>query len=74
MAPADQRGRYQGMLGLTWGFGALAAPRLGGWAADRFGPMGPWAGCLGLGLAVALALLATGPARRHRLAEPERGA
>jgi MFS family permease len=73
MAPADQRGRYQGVLALTWGVGQLAAPRLGGAAADAWGPLAPWLGCAVLGVAVAVALLATAPARRRRLAEPERG-
>lgn len=69
MAPADARGRYQGALVLAWGCSTLLAPKLGTWLWEHEGPDVLWLGCFGVGIAVALALLATAPARRRHLAE-----
>ncbi len=69
MAPADSRGRYQGAFVMTWGAGALVAPRLGTQIWEDVSPLALWLGCLGLGLFVALALALTAPARRRRISE-----
>jgi MFS family permease len=66
LAPADARGRYQGALVMSWGGALFVGPRLGTWIWDDYGAAALWLGCLGLGVAVALAVLATAPARRRR--------
>jgi MFS family permease len=68
LAPADARGRYQGAIAMTFGAAQLTGPRLGTWALQHAGPGVLWASCLGLGGVVALAMIATGPARRRRMA------
>ncbi|HET7502062.1 MAG TPA: MFS transporter [Kofleriaceae bacterium] len=68
MAPVDARGRYQGALVMTFGAAQLVGPRLGTWLWERHGHGTLWLACLALGVVVALALAATGPARRHRMA------
>jgi len=68
MAPADARGRYQGAIAMTFGAAQLIGPKLGMWTWQHAGPTTVWASCLGLGALVALALVATGPARRRRMA------
>jgi MFS family permease len=68
MAPSDARGRYQGATAMTFGAAQLVGPRVGTWTWQHAGPGTLWASCLGLGAVVALAALATGPARRRRMA------
>jgi len=68
MAPADARGRYQGGIAMTFGAAQLIGPKVGMWTWQHAGPAALWASCLGLGILVALALAATGPARRRRMA------
>lgn len=67
MAPPDARGRYQGMLAMTWGVGQLVGPRAGTWLWEHRSPNALWTACLGLGGAIALLFLALGPAVRKRL-------
>lgn len=67
MAPVDARGRYQGAMAMTFGASQLVGPKLGTWIWEHVSPTALWAGCLGLGAVVALALVATGPARRRRM-------
>jgi MFS family permease len=50
VAPADMRGRYMSIYGLTWGIGAGIGPVLGGFLNDRLGPQAIWLGALGIGL------------------------
>jgi MFS family permease len=68
MAPADARGRYQGAVTMAFGGAQLVGPALGTWTWQHAGPGTLWAACLVVGVAVALALFATGPARRRRMA------
>jgi MFS family permease len=68
MAPADARGRYQGAIAMTFGAAQLIGPTLGTWTWQHAGPDILWASCLALGLMVAFALVATGRARRRRMA------
>lgn len=42
LAPADKRGRYLSLYGLTWNIAAGLSPLLGGTLSDRFGPQLPW--------------------------------
>jgi MFS family permease len=61
LAPERYRGRYMGLLMLSWSFGMLAGPPLGTLAYER-DPNLVWAAC-GV-LAVTSSLLALWPARR----------
>ena len=70
MAPRDARGRYQGALVMMFGAAQLLGPQLGTWTWQHAGPGTLWASCLALGVIVAIALLATAPARRRRMAAP----
>ena len=70
MAPADARGRYQGAIAMTFGAAQLVGPRAGTWTWQHAGPSVLWASCLGLGVLIAVVLVATGPARRRRMARP----
>jgi len=74
MAPADARGRYQGALVLSWGCATMIAPKLGTWVWQYAGPPALWWGCSGVAVIVALALLASAPARRRPLAAAEQSA
>jgi len=41
-APPEMRGRYMGMLGLTWSIGFGIGPTLGGLIGDHIGPTAIW--------------------------------
>lgn len=66
LAPVATRGRYQGVLGMAFGFGAMAGPPAGALAVHALGPTGPWLACAALGLAAAAGYLVTAPGRRAR--------
>jgi MFS family permease len=68
LAPPDARGRYQGAIAMTFSAAHLIGPKLGMWTLQHAGPGVLWPSCLGLGVVVALAMTATGPARRRRMA------
>jgi MFS family permease len=50
LAPAEMRGRYMSIYGLTWGVAAGIGPVLGGLLNDRLGPQYPWVGAFLIGL------------------------
>jgi MFS family permease len=56
IAPAHMRGRYMSIYGLTWSFGQMVGPVLGGLLNDNFGPVYIWIGGLTIGLISALGL------------------
>jgi MFS family permease len=56
IAPADMRGRYMSIYGLTWSFGQMVGPVLGGLLNDNFGPVYIWIGGLAIGLVSAFGL------------------
>jgi MFS family permease len=58
LAPADMRGRYMGVYGLTWGLGMGLGPVLGGFLSDQIAPVAIWYGGLAIGLVAALGFLA----------------
>jgi MFS family permease len=64
IAPADMRGRYMSIYGLTWSFGQMFGPVLGGLLNDNLGPRFIWLGGLAIGLASALVLYLLS---RHKL-------
>src|SRR5262249_4130735 len=68
MAPVDARGRYQGAVTMTFGAAQMIGPKLGTWTWQQAGPGVLWGSCLAVGVVAALALTATGPARRRRMA------
>ncbi|MGW0117746.1 MDR family MFS transporter [Streptomyces sp. NPDC003327] len=54
MAPAHARGRYQGVMGMSWAVAGFAAPVLAGAIVDGPGPDVLWAGTFAIGLLAAL--------------------
>ncbi|MET9495746.1 MFS transporter [Streptomyces sp. NPDC006552] len=54
LAPAEGRGRYQGVYTLSWSAAALVAPLAGGWVLDSAGAGWLWAGCAALGTVTAV--------------------
>lgn len=67
-APPDARGRYQGAIAMTFGAAHLTGPKLGTYTLQYAGPGVLWTSCLALGALVALAMTATAPGRRRRMA------
>jgi len=57
LAPADMRGRYMSIYGLTWGAAAGIGPVVGGLLSDNFGPVFTWYGGLVIGLISALGFI-----------------
>jgi MFS family permease len=51
LAPADMRGRYMGLTGLSWSVGFGIGPVIGGVLNDRIAPIATWYGALAAGLA-----------------------
>jgi MFS family permease len=48
LAPAERRGGYQGLYGVTWSVATIVGPLLGGAAAGTLGYPSLWLGCMGL--------------------------
>ena len=71
LAPAELRGRYQGLFSMSWGVSFTVAPLVGGEVLSRLGPRALWLGCLAAGALVAAGYLATAAPRRRRLAALE---
>jgi MFS family permease len=57
LAPAEMRGRYMSLYGLTWGVASGVGPVLGGLLNDQFGPKAIWYGGAAIGLAGSLLFL-----------------
>ncbi|MCX3061563.1 MDR family MFS transporter [Streptomyces beihaiensis] len=53
LAPAEGRGRYQGVYSTSWSAATLVAPLAGGWVIDAAGAGWLWAGCALLGTVTA---------------------
>ncbi|MFP3991620.1 MFS transporter [Streptomyces sp. E11-3] len=45
LAPEHARGRYQGVMGMSWAVAGFVAPILAGWVVDGPGPGALWLGC-----------------------------
>jgi MFS family permease len=67
LAPADARGRYQGAMAMAWGAAMWAGPMLGTAVWFDYGPAALWLGCLAVGVACALGVLAWAPSYRRRI-------
>ena len=50
LAPADMRGRYMGIYGLTWSLSIGIGPLLGGFLSDSFGSVATWYGGFVIGV------------------------
>ena len=50
LAPADMRGRYMGIYGLTWSLSIGIGPLLGGLLSDSFGSVATWYGGFVIGV------------------------
>ena len=72
LATTHGRGRYQGMMGMTWGVGAFVGPRVGTWAWQEFGSQAMWASCFAIGISAAALLLLLSPRLSARLVQPQR--
>ncbi|MBV1849937.1 MDR family MFS transporter [Catellatospora tritici] len=68
LSPAAMRGRYQGMMSLSWSVAGFAAPVLGGWVQQHLGDEVLWLGCALIAAVAAGAQLWAGPARERRAA------
>jgi predicted MFS family arabinose efflux permease len=68
LAPADLRGRYQGVFSLSWSAASFLAPILGGAVLQYAGPTTLWLGCLALAVVAAAVNLLAGPSRERRAA------
>jgi predicted MFS family arabinose efflux permease len=66
LSPAALRGRYQGVLSLSWSIAAFAAPTLGGLVQEHAGSRALWLGCGAVAVVAAGAHLVSGPARERR--------
>ena len=67
LAPAEARGRYQGVFGTSFGGALLVAPVVGTWVYQGLGADALWLGCLLVGLLVAAGFLALRPALERRV-------
>ncbi len=68
LAPAEARGRYQGVFTMSFGMASFLGPLLGAAVLEDAGPDALWLGCLAVGAVTAAGYLLTAPARRARLA------
>jgi MFS family permease len=73
LAHRQMRGRYQGMLGMAWGGGALIGPFAGAWVLQNAGGAWLWSGCALCGVAAAAGQLLLGPSVRRRRAQLAQG-
>lgn len=68
LSPSEARGRYQGVFGFGLTGAMFLGPVLGGLVAEHLGTGTLWVGVFWLGLVLAAANLAVGPARARRVA------
>jgi MFS family permease len=68
LAPADKRGRYMSIYGLSWPVGSGVGPVFGGLMNDNFGPQAIWYGGLAGGLVSVLLFIVMG--RRALVMKP----
>lgn len=57
LAPADMRGRYMSIYGMTWGVAMAIAPVMGGVLNDNIGPVTIWLGGLMIGMTSVLGFM-----------------
>jgi MFS family permease len=66
LAPADLRGRYQGISNMSWGIASCAGPLVGGLFLNGPGGRALWFSCFGLMALVSVGHVLLGPARSRR--------
>lgn len=66
LSPAAMRGRYQGVMSLSWSVAGFAAPVLGGYVQQHLGDEALWLGCGVIAIVAAAGQLWSGPARERR--------
>lgn len=66
LAPADLRGRYQGLYSMAWGLASSLGPLVGGLVLAGPGARALWSACFAVMALVALGHLALGAARLRR--------
>jgi MFS family permease len=76
LAPADSRGRYMSIFGLSWPVGAGIGPVVAGFLSEQFAPAAMWYGGMAFGLLSAACFLIMSlrwswPARQARHHPPE---
>ncbi|MEU7022534.1 MFS transporter [Streptomyces sp. NPDC046203] len=54
LAPEHARGRYQGVMGMSWSVAGFVAPILAGWIVDGPGPVILWIACAVIGAIAAV--------------------
>jgi MFS family permease len=65
VAPAAMRGRYQGVMSMSWSAATLTAPTLGALVLGKAGGMTLWMMCFGLTVLAAAGLLFLGDVRKR---------
>ncbi|MGW7056592.1 MDR family MFS transporter [Streptomyces sp. NPDC054887] len=70
LAPEHARGRYQGVMGMSWALSGFLAPVLAGWVVDGPGPDVLWMAC---GVVGVIAAVGYGTLLRRALVETEEG-
>lgn len=68
IAPADLRGRYNGVVGVAFGSAAFVAPIVGTWVYDSVSPSALWTGCLLMSAVSAIIVIACASAIHARRA------
>lgn len=68
LSPSRLRGRYQGVMSLSWSAGAALAPIAGGFVQEHLGNAVLWLGCAAVGALNAVGQVLSGPARERRAA------
>jgi MFS family permease len=71
LAPAEMRGRYMGLFGLTWSIAFGVGPVLGGYLNDAVAPAAIWYGGLAMGLAAAIGFAVLSRRLRRPLLQPD---
>ncbi len=66
LAPADMRGRYMSLYGLTWGVAAGIGPVIGGFLNDQVGPAAIWIGASIIGASSSAAFILLTKIERNR--------
>jgi MFS family permease len=70
-APADSRGRYMSIFGLSWPIGAGVGPVIAGFLSEQVAPVAMWYGGLAFGLLSAVSFLLMSLRWRKPIIQPD---
>ncbi len=73
LAPADKRGRYMSIYGLTWNVATGTGPLAAGILSDQLGLRAPWIAGIGVGLTSIIAFLRLGHREARSDSDPRGG-